>query len=189
MNKKFIVIAALAISIVSCNNAEKPAAAVKEAKTAYVDTSVLMKEYTESKDIQEKYKAKSEEKGRQLQAEINRFRQEAQGFQAQAQANGQEWAQKKGAELSRREQQLAQAQQALSMQLQQEAGVEMDSLVSGVKKFIKAYGKEKGYTYIYGTGEPATILYAEDKLDITKEIVKLLNEKYKASSEKADAKK
>jgi outer membrane protein len=185
--KKIVIILALAISIVSCN--EKPAAAAKETKTAYVDTSVLMKEYTESKDIQEKYKAKSEEKGRQLQAEINRFKQEAGNFQAQAQANGQAWAQQKGAELSRREQQLGQAQQALAQQLQQEAGVEMDSLVSGVKKFIKAYGKEKGYTYIYGTGEPATILYAEEKLDITKEIVKLLNEKYNASAEKAGAKK
>lgn len=188
--KKVIVIIALAISIVSCNKNEKPVAtAVKEAKTAYVDTSVLMKEYTEAKDLQEKYKAKSEEKGRQLQAEINRFKQEASSFQSQAQANGQEWAQKKGTELARREQQLAQAEQALAMQLQREASVEMDSLVSGVKKFIKSYGKEKGYTYIYGTGEPATILYAEDKLDITKEIVKLLNEKYKSSAAKDEAKK
>lgn len=187
--KKIVTILALAISIISCN--EKPVAVkeAKEAKTAYVDTSVLMKEYTESKDIQEKYKAKSEEKGRQLQAEINRFKQEATNFQSQAQANGQEWAQKKGAELQRREQQLAQAQQQLAQQLQQEAGVEMDSLVSGVKKFIKSYGKEKGYTYIYGTGEPATILYAEEKLDITKDIIKLLNEKYKASTTKVEAKK
>jgi outer membrane protein len=38
---------------------------------------------------------------------------------------------------------LSYAQQALSQQLQQESGTEMDTLVSGVKKFIKAYGKEK----------------------------------------------
>jgi outer membrane protein len=48
------------------------------------------------------------------------------------------------------------AQQALSQQLQQESGTEMDTLVSGVKKFIKAYGKEKGYAYIYGTGDAAS---------------------------------
>lgn len=188
--KKLVVILAVAISIVSCNNSGKPAAEVKEVKTAYVDTSVLMKEYTEAKDIEAKYKAKGEEKGRQLQAEINRFKQEASNFQAQAQANGQAWAQQKGAELQKREQQLAYAQQALGQQLQQEGGTEMDSVIVSVKKFIKAYGKEKGYTYIYGTGDSnATILYAEDKADITKEIVKLLNEKYKASSEKSEAKK
>ena len=102
--KKIVVFIALAISIVSC---DKKAADVKEVKTAYVDTSLLMKEYTATKDLDAKYKAKGEEKGRQLEAEINRFKQEAQNFQAQAQANGQAWAQQKGAELQRREQQLA----------------------------------------------------------------------------------
>jgi outer membrane protein len=187
MSKKIVVIIALAVSIVSC---DKKAADVKEVKTAYVDTSLLMKEYTATKDLDAKYKAKGEEKGRQLEAEINRFKQEAQNFQAQAQANGQAWAQQKGAELQRREQQLAQAQQALAQQLQQEGGTEMDSLVSNVKKTIKAYGKEKGYTYIYGTGDSnASILYAEDKLDITKDIIKLLNDKYKAPAAKEEVKK
>jgi outer membrane protein len=183
--KKSLLIIALSISIVSCNKT----AEVKEVKTAFVDTSVLMKDYTEAKDLEAKYKAKSEEKGRELEAEINRFKQDAANFQNQAQANGQAWAQQKGAELQRREQQLAQAQQSLSQQLQQESGVEMDSLVSGVKKFIKSYGKEKGYAYIYGTGDAATILYAEDKFDITKEIVKALNDKYKAPEKKEEVKK
>ena len=187
--KKSLLILALAISIVSCDKK----AEVKEVKTAYVDTSELMKEYTEAKDLEAKYKAQAQEKGRQLEAEINRFKQEASNFQAQAQANGQEWAQKKGAELQKREQQLGYAQQALSQQLQMESGKEMDSLVSGVKKFIKAYGKEKGYAYIYGTGDAASILYAEDKFDITKDIIKALNEKYKAfgssKKEKEETKK
>lgn len=77
-------------------------------------------------------------------------------------------------------------------QLQQEMGVEMDTLVTGVKQFIKDYGKEKGYAYIYGTGENVSILYAEDKFDITKEMIKLLNDKYKAAPKtdnKAEAKK
>lgn len=184
-----IIFFALSVSLVSCN---KPAVAAKELKTAYVDTSELMKEYTEAKDLEAKFKTKAEEKGKQLEAEINRFKQEAANFQSQAQANGQTWAQQKGAELQKREQQLGYAQQALSQELQQESGKEMDSLVSGVKKFIKAYGKEKGYAYIYGTGDAASILYAEDKFNITKEIIKALNDKYKApvkTEEKAAAKK
>lgn len=178
--KKSLLILAVAIAVVSCDKKQE----VKEVKTAYVDTSELMKEYTEAKDLEAKYKAQAQEKGRQLEAEINRFKQEAASFQSQAQANGQEWAQKKGAELQKREQQLGYAQQALSQQLQMESGKEMDSLVSGVKKFIKTYGKEKGYAYIYGTGDAASILYAEDKFDITKDIIKALNDKYKAGATK-----
>jgi outer membrane protein len=186
--KKVLVIIALSISVIACDKK----AEVKEVKTAYVDTSELMKEYTEAKDLEAKYKAQADEKGRQLEAEINRFKQEAANFQSQAQANGQAWAQQKGAELQKREQQLGLAQQQLSQQLQQESGKEMDSLVSGVKKFIKSYGKEKGYSYIFGTGDVASVLYAEDKYDITKELIKALNEKYKAGGakeEKAPAKK
>ncbi len=184
--KKALAIMALSVSVLSC---EKPAEKVKEIKTAYVDTAVLMKEYTEAQDLEAKYKAQAEEKGRQLQAEINRFKQDASNFQSQAQANGQEWAQKRGAELQKREQQLGYAQQQLAQQLQKESGTEMDSLVSGVKKFIKEYGKKNGYSYIYGTGDAATILYAEEQYDITKEIVKALNDKYKSEDKSEDSKK
>lgn len=183
--KKALLFIAISISLVSCDKKTE----VKDFKTAYVDTAVLMKEYTETKDLEAKYKAQAAEKGRQLEAEITRFKQDAASFQSQAQANGQQWAQQRGAELQRREQQLGQAQQALQQQLQQESGKEMDSLVSGVKKFIKSYGKEKGYAYIYGTGDAATILYAEEKYDITKEIVKLLNDKYKSTAKTEEVKK
>ncbi|MCF6139730.1 OmpH family outer membrane protein [Flavobacterium sp. K77] len=178
-SKKALVLVALSVALVSCN---KPAEAAKEVKTAYVDTAELMKEYTEAKDLEAKYKSKAEEKGRQLEAEINRFKQEAANFQSQAQANGQEWAQKKGAELQKREQQLGYAEQALTQELQMGISKERDSLISGVKKFIKSYGKEKGYAYIYGTGDAASILYAEDKFDITKDIIKALNDKYKGAA-------
>jgi len=189
--KKSLVIIAIAFSIISCNKT----AEVPSNKTAYVDTSKLMTEYTEAKDIEAKYKAKSEEMGRELDAEIAKFKAEAASFQKDAQINGQAWAQQKGAELQKREQQLQYAQQSIAQQLQQESGVEIDSVVSGVKKFIKSYGKEKGYSYIYGTGDAASILYAEEKYDITNEIIKLLNDKYKSSKTedktdvKAEAKK
>jgi len=187
--KKSIVILALALSIISCNN---KTAEVKEVKTAYVDTSKLLEEYTEAKDVEAKYKAKSEEMGKELEAEVNRFKSDAANFQKNAQKNGQAWAQQNGAALQKREQQLSYAQQAMLQQLQQESGAEMDSLVKTVKKFIKDYGKEKGYAYIYGTGEAVSILYAEDKYDITKEIITLLNDKYTSGSktdDKEEAKK
>ncbi|KAB1157095.1 OmpH family outer membrane protein [Flavobacterium luteum] len=186
--KKSILILVLALSIISCTN---KTAEVKEVKTAYIDTSKLLEEYNEAKDIDTKYKVKSEAMGKELEAEVARFKSEASNFQKNAQANGQAWAQQKGTELQKREQELSYAQQAMAQQLQQESGSEMDTLVKSVKKFIKDYGKEKGYAYIYGTGEANSVLYAEDKYDITKEIVKLLNDKYKSSSKavvKDDAK-
>ncbi|HMK06389.1 MAG TPA: OmpH family outer membrane protein [Flavobacterium sp.] len=178
--KKSIVIIALALSIVSCNKTIE----VKEAKTAYVDTSKLLEQNNEAKEIDAKYKAKQVEMGKELEAEIAKFKTDAAYFKSNAQAKGQAWAQEHGSALQKREQQLSYAQQAMIQQLQQESGVEMDTLVVHVKKFIKSYGKEKGYSYIFGTGEAASILYAEDKYDITKEIIKLVNDKHTSEGSK-----
>jgi outer membrane protein len=182
--KKTILIIGIAISIISCKEATK----AESFKTAYIDTSELLKNYTEAKDIEAKFKSKSEEQGRQLDLEVARFKAEASNFERNAKANGQAWAQQKGAELQQRQQQLQYAEQEIVQKLQQESGVEMDSLVSNVKKFIKEYSKEKGYDYVYGTGEAASILYAKEKYDITDEVVKLLNKKY-SSGEKLESKK
>jgi outer membrane protein len=94
-------------------------------------------------------------------------------FKHKHKANGQEWAQKKREAELQKETRIGYAQQALAQQLQQQAGVEMDSLVSELKNSLKITEKN-GYSYIYGTGD-ATTVYAEDN-DITKEVVKELNE-------------
>ena len=175
--KKIILILGISLFVFSCQKTDPN-------KTAYIDTLELLKNYDEAKDLESKYKAKADEMGGDLKKEIELFQTQAASFQADAQKNGPAWAQKRGSELQKKEQQLTYAQQAIQQQLQEESGKEMDSLKSNLKKFIKEYGKKNGYKYIYGTGEVATVLYAEDKLDITKEITKLLNEKYKLAPKK-----
>ncbi|WP_306351200.1 OmpH family outer membrane protein [Flavobacterium sp. '19STA2R22 D10 B1'] len=182
--KKSLLILGLAIAMISCN---KPAEKTAEVKTAYIDTAKLLDEYTEAKDLEAKYKSKSEVMGKDLDAQVKHFQAEAADFQKNAQARGAAWAQQKGQELQKREQELQYMQQSLMQTLQKESGSEMDTLVKSVKKFIKEYGKEKGYSYIYGTGESANILYAKEEYDITGEIVKALNDKYKKGGATTEA--
>ena len=176
--KKAILILGVALSILACNKNEEKSDNVK---TAYIDTSELIEKYEKFKDEDDKFKVKSQELGRPLEAKVKAFQNEAQSFQQNAQAKGQQWAQQKGAELQQREQQLGMEQNALLQQLQQEGAVLKDTLISEVKKFIKDYGKKKGYDYIYGTGDAATVLYAKEGYDITKEVLKELNDTYKAT--------
>ena len=93
---------------------------------------------------------------------------------------------KKGAELQQKEQQLQYAQQGMLQQLQGESGTEMDSLVVKYKKVFKDYGKDKGYDYVFGTGEAATVLFAKDSYDITKDLLKQINDKYKSEDKKEE---
>jgi len=178
--KKTLTLLALVFTFIACEKTTQ----TKEFKTAYIDTSKMMEESTEAKDIEAKYKEKAKVMGGQLDAEVTRWKSEAASFQKNAQANGQAWAQQKGAELQKREQQISYAQEGMLRQLQQESGVEMDSLVKTYKKIIKEYGKNKGFDYIYGTGEANSVLYAKDQYDITKEIIKMVNDMYKTIDKK-----
>ncbi|RZJ67950.1 MAG: OmpH family outer membrane protein [Flavobacterium sp.] len=178
--KKTLAILAIAIAMVSCNKSAETA----QFKTAYVDTSKLMEDYTEAKDIDAKYKSKADEMGKELKAEAARFQADAQAFEQKARQLGEIWAQQNSGPLQKRQQQLQYAQQGMLRQLQEESGVEMDTLVTKVKKYIKEYGKEKGYDYVFGTGEAVSILYAKDQYDITKDVLKALNDKYKAGDKK-----
>ncbi|HEX8563987.1 MAG TPA: OmpH family outer membrane protein [Flavobacterium sp.] len=178
--KKIVVILALAFSIIACNKGTDSSGF----KTAYVDTNKLLEEYTEAKDIDAKYKAKADEMGKELKLEAERFQADAAAFEKNARANGEIWARQNSGPLQKRQQELQYAQQAILQRLQQESGVEMDTMVNSVKRFIKDYGKKNGYDYIYGTGEAVSILYAKDQYDITKDVIKALNQKYKSGGNK-----
>jgi len=181
--KKLFVGVVLVFAMISCEKATE----AKEFKTAYIDTSKLLDESTEANDIKAKYEGIAKEKGSRIKVEIDRLEAEQKSFSINAQKNGQAWAQQKYGELQQRGQEIQYAEQMLTRQLQGEMGIEMDSLVNTYRKSIKDYGKEKGYDYIYGTGESATVLYAKDAYDITKEVVKLVNDKYKSGA-KSDKK-
>ncbi|MGB5387005.1 MAG: OmpH family outer membrane protein, partial [Eudoraea sp.] len=72
-------------------------------------------------------------------------------------------------------QQLQQEEQ----QMQSEGQIEMDSLISKVKKEINSYGKSNGFTYILSGGDGGSVLYGTDTKDLTQDILKILNEQYK----------
>ena len=180
--KKIIVCVAMAVAIASCNKTTD----AKDFKTAYIDTNKLLEESTEAKDLKAKYEDIAGEKDSRLKIEVDKLEAEKNAFQANAQKNGQAWAQQKYGELQQREQQLQYAQQSVIQQLQGQHGAEMDTLVTKYKKVFKEYGKDKGYDYVFGTGESANVLYAKDQYDITKEIIKLVNDKYKSEGKKEE---
>jgi outer membrane protein len=187
--KKLLLCIISSVFIISCNQekADKNQVSTpnKEFKTAYVDVIELMKENLESKDINTKHENLIKAKGTDFEKKVAQFKAEVQGLEANAKANGMEWAQRKSQELQRREQELAQLEQRIMSEARQAHAVESDSLTSRIKKYIKEYGKKNNYSYIYGTGEANSVLYAEDSFNITKEMIDLLNEQYKPGSSKA----
>lgn len=186
--KKILLIFGLSLALFSCNKEEGTAAPSATFKTAYVDIQRLNDSLQEVKDLKERMKVKENELGRGLDEEVKKFQLEAASFQNDARMKGQEWAQMKGQQLQKREQELNMMQQSLAKQFQDELVSQNDSINKKLKDFVKEYGKKNGYDYIYATVDISSVLYAKEGYDITAQLQEELNKEYKATKKEDTAK-
>ena len=166
--KKLILTGVALLALTACTD-----------KVAFVDNSKLLNDYQEKKDIEAKLKGQISAYERKRDSISMAFQTEARAFDAQAKTLPQNVAQKKYNELMQKSQILQQHLQQEEQKIQMESQTQMDSLLSKVKKNIKEYGKQKGYTFILGANDGGSVLYGTEKKDITKEVNEYLNNQYK----------
>lgn len=166
---KKLVLALVFIGAISC----------QQEKIAFVDNVKLMDTYQEKVDIEAKFKTRSDAFGKKRDSISQAFQIEAQAFQAKAQKMAQAKAQEEYGQLQQRSQFIGQQLQQEEQQLQMQGQTEMDSLVSKVKKEIKAFGESNGYSFILTGGDGGSVLYGKEAHNVTDDIVKILNDKYK----------
>lgn len=147
-------------------------------KIGFVDNSVLMDNYQERKDVESRFQSKSEAYAKKRDSISQAFQLEAQALQTKTNGMSEKKAQEEYALLQQKGQFIGQQLQQEEQQLQLQGQMEIDSLVSKVKKEIDAYGKANGYSYILGKGDGGSVLYGKEANDLTQEILKLLNDKY-----------
>ena len=166
--KKLILTGVALLALTACTD-----------KVAFVDNSKLLNDYQEKKDIEANLKGQISAYERKRDSISMAFQTEARAFDAQAKTLPQNVAQKKYNELMQKSQILQQHLQQEEQKIQMESQTQMDSLLSKVKKNIKEYGKQKGYTFILGANDGGSVLYGSEKKDITKEVTEYLNNQYK----------
>ena len=166
--KKILIAGVALLSLTACQD-----------KIAFVDNAKLLDNYQEKKDIEAKLKGQISAYERKRDSISMAFQTEARAFDAQAKTLPQNVAQKKYNELMQKSQILQQHLQQEEQKIQMESQTQMDSLLSKVKKNIKEYGKQKGYTFILGANDGGSVLYGSEKKDITKEVTEYLNNQYK----------
>jgi len=135
--------------------------------------------YQEKIDVEEKYQNKLETLNRKRDSISQAFQLEAQEFQSRAEIMVASKAQKEYDILQQRGQFMGQQLQQEEQILSQQGQLEMDSVVQKVKREIKAFGKSNKYTYILGGGEGGSVLYGQESDDLTEQVLKILNDKYK----------
>lgn len=180
---------ALALTIISCNNTTEQSASTKSDSTArktepekivYVNSDSLLNNYEYFKELKDRFEAKSKKaeadlknKGTAFQREVAAYQQSAQTMSADQRAQTEE-------RLARKQQELQTYQQNAGAALANEEATENEKLYDKVAEYLKKHAKTKGYKMVltYSKGNSA-ILFADESLDITKDVIKGLNDEYK----------
>jgi len=155
-------------------------------KIVYINTDSLNLKYDLYIDMKAKMLDRQQKIGSDLNAKKNNLERKVMDYQDKMQ---------KGlllrSEAAKIEQQLVYEQQYLqrlndSMQVQlgEETQVENRRLLNTIVEYLKDYNKNGRYQYILSHAYGSNLLYANDSLDITREVLKGLNQKYSLEKKK-----
>ncbi|HUC79435.1 MAG TPA: OmpH family outer membrane protein [Flavisolibacter sp.] len=98
--------------------------------------------------------------------------------QAQSQAMSSQESENANRDILQMQQKFASTKQQWETRLQDMSMRKMQDVKNKVEEFLKEYNKSKGYAFIFGY-EPGFMFYRDSVYDITSDLVKGLNEKYK----------
>lgn len=155
-------------------------------RIAFINTDTLLNNYDrffelrkQITDKQQRYENELSTKQVQLQKKISDYqtkvqkglllRSEMQEIEQQLNAEGQNF---------------QQLQMEYNQQLNEEMQVMNRKLYEDIVEFLKEYNKDHQYAYILSDSYGGGLLYADKSLDITWDVIRKMNEKYKAEKAK-----
>ncbi|MFB0946509.1 MAG: OmpH family outer membrane protein [Spirosomataceae bacterium] len=194
--KHLIALAILATVItVGCKNDTGEAATTSTtqataSRIVYVNTDTLLTNYDYYKDVVKEFENKRFAAENELQRRSKSFQNEVALFQRQAQAGGmsQQQGQTKQQQLAAKEQDIMMYRDNTSNALAEEQAGKTDELISNIQDYLKKYNEDDRYDMVIGYSKGGGVLYAKEKMDITAEVLKGLNEEYALIKDKKKVK-
>ncbi len=154
-----------------------------EGKTMYINIDSLEARY----DYFIKIKTQLEKMGKANEAEVkglyDNFQKTYQKYQQQmeAQSMTQEQYQEAQANLAQMEKSIREKEERISENYAKEAERLNNQFLKNIEEYLKKKSKEHNYSYVLAYAKGANLLYVNDSLDITKQVVTGLNSEYKAT--------
>jgi outer membrane protein len=148
-------------------------------KIVFVNQDSLLNKYEYYKDLRTKFETKTKNAQADLQSKQQAYQREVTQYQQSAGTLSADQRKTTEERLGRKGQELQAYQQNAGGALQNEQAVETEKLYDKVAGYLKTYSKDKGYKMVltFSKGNSA-ILFADESLDITSEVIKGLNAEY-----------
>lgn len=161
---------------------ERPLREILEGNTAiaYVNMDTLLARFDMYFDYQNHLRDKQKKLEAQLNTNSRSYERQVVDFQDKVQKGlvTRSQAQEMEMQLMKKQQDLLQLKDQLSLELMEEEQVMNRRLQFSIYEYLEEYNKDGEFEYILGYSFGGPILYSSDKLDITKEVIKGINEKY-----------
>lgn|SRR5690606_5167922 len=159
-------------------------AAVAE-KIVYINSDTLLENYEYFKEIRTRLEEKAQEAQADLQSRSTAFQREIADYQQKAPTMSAADRQTTEERLARKQDELARHQQNAGAAFAQEEADENEKLYKKITDYLKEHAKQKGYKLVltYSTANPA-VLYADESLEITQEVLTALNAAYEKENKK-----
>lgn len=150
-----------------------PAFSESQGKIGYIDLSRSFDEYQKTKDFDKELEAKGDMKQKDREKvvqEIRKMREELELMNKNAR-------EKKEADIEAKIKSLQDFDQEAKTDLTKERDNMVKDILKEMSGVIKEYGEKNGYSIIVND---RVLLYGDSGIDLTNEIIKILNDKYKA---------
>jgi len=153
---------------------------------AFVDFDTILLNYDRFTDLRDELASKQRTSEAELTAEGQKFEKEAADFQDKVQKGlvTRSRAQEMQQQLIAEQERITQLRDDLSLELMEEEQVMNRQVLYAIMEFLEEYNKKYNYQYILSNTLGGALLYANDTLDITADVLKGLNEKYHEETKK-----
>lgn len=152
---------------------------------AFVKIDTVLNNYLYYENLRNDFQEKQQNIQSELDTKTQRFKSEAKKLRKKFDKGliTRSKAQKKQQQLQRQQQNLMQKRQKKTQQLSEERKVMMRKVLYRIKQYLKDYQKHNNYHMILSTSFGDNILYGDDRLDITQEVIDSLNQQYRSKQQ------
>lgn len=148
-------------------------------KIGYVNNQKLFAEYNAVKEGHQTFQKKMDSWQGNIDTLKSELEKEYADFKVKMVSMSPKEVEERKNELMKKKEEVLNYKTALEKQADEEEAKINQAIINQVNDYLKEYGEKHGYDYILGVTDNGSVLYAKEAKDLTDEILKGLDKKYK----------
>lgn len=154
---------------------------MNRSKLAYVNTTQVLEEYQGMQEASQAYEVKLQEWQSRTDTLRLEFEKEVKEFEAEKPSLSSKEKEIRLTSIEKKRNDLQKYREFASQKAVEKEAAMTEQVLKQLNTFMKEYGEKMGYTLILGANGQGSLLYAKDGMDITQEMIEMVNRRYRKS--------